>query len=64
MERIAQYLAAANMGTKLDEGFGTIHQLFVHLQSMVVDLELMAVIHGKLVNHRLTEQAVVPVGGT
>ena len=64
MQRIAQYLAASDVGAELYEGLGFLLQLLVVVQSVIVYGELMACIHGKLVDDGLAEQAVVLIGGT
>ena len=61
VERVTQYLTAADVGTQLDESLGLCQQRVVGLLALISHLELMPGIHRKLVDHRLSEQTVVPV---
>ena len=61
-QRIAYYLAAADMGIQQEQRRGVLFQLDKLVKSVVGDFELMTGIHGKLVNHGLSENAVVAIG--
>ena len=63
VEGIAQNLAATDMCTKLYQRFIAVEQPTIVVQPMIGYLELMACIHGKLVNDRLSENAMVTISG-